>query len=248
MMKIFQALGEKTYWLADFAGTCRTTRQRNHNKMIFMKANIPTSIEGVPEVEDGGGFDETPVLRGFLVYEDLDTGLRIKRAIEHVMSHLEPKVEIDLNAWRFDLLGEPRLRMQAAKETVRCDIFMLSAHGKSQLPPETNSCLMQWLEQRMHDRPRALVVSLDSDAKGSEQGREILTRLRSTSGQSGVEMFAHFDSIPNADSELTMERIWQRENATTEVLENILHKSVQPPRCGASERNGSRAADGKQSP
>ena len=186
------------------------------------------------ETEDAAAVDDGPRLHALLVYEDFHTGLRIKQAFDHVVSHLEPKEEFHVNAWRFSLLCEPVLRSRAASEAAESDIVLLSAHGKSQLPAEIKSCLCQWLDQK-DDRPHALVVSLDADAKQSGEADETLAYLRSMAEQAGLDMFTHFGNAAHSEFDLTIESIRQRADITPGLLESILHRSVPPPRWGINE-------------
>src|SRR5438552_2445239 len=73
-------------------------------------------------------------LQVFLVYEDLETGLRAKEAFDHALLPLNREVETDLNMANFRLLGEPAFREEVARQIEEAGIVLLSAHGYAQPP------------------------------------------------------------------------------------------------------------------
>lgn len=48
-------------------------------------------------------------------------------------------------------------------------------------------------------------------------------------------LFIDFGSAPGSESELTIESIQERADATSEVLKRIMQRSVQPQRWGINE-------------
>jgi hypothetical protein len=107
---------------------------------------------------------------------------------------------------------------------------MLSAHGKAQLPEDIKACFRQWLGRKCDDRPHALVVSLDSDAKQSAEAAETLADLRSLAEKTGLDLFTHFGQAPRSETEWILKSIRQGVNTTSEVLESILHNPTPPSR------------------
>src|ERR1043166_5679342 len=88
---------------------------------------------------------ETPTLRVQMVYEDAETGLRAKRALESLAGHLELDADFNIGLSRFDLLREKAFRELAAREAEGADILLLSAHGNETLPPGVLAWLEEWL-------------------------------------------------------------------------------------------------------
>src|SRR2546428_13991075 len=93
---------------------------------------------------DGAASSEGPLrLEVLLIYEDLRTALRAKQTFDHAVRQLGLEADIHVNAWRFDLLRDPEMREEAAREAGTAALVLLSAHGRDELPAEVTS----WFKQ-----------------------------------------------------------------------------------------------------
>ena len=156
-----------------------------------------------------------------VVYEDKRTGLRAKRVVDRLREQLGQTVELQVSLWRFDVLKDPVLHEQAAEEAAGADILVLSARASEKLPEAVSLWLERWLSQSS-DEPPALVVSLDSSAKGSAAAERLLTALKRAALPGGVEVFCHFGGGPRTDDDLTFKGIQWRAETTTAVLAETL--------------------------
>ena len=167
--------------------------------------------------------DETPTLRVQLVYEDSQTGLRAKEALESLADHLNLEADFYIGLSRFDLLREHEFRELAAREAEGANILLLSAHGQDALPPGVLSWLEQWLARNAGE-PRALVVSLDPGSEGSPAAGQILASLESAAQPAGVYVFPHLGQVTEPDSQTTIEDIRYRAETQTGLLDEALHR------------------------
>jgi hypothetical protein len=162
-------------------------------------------------------------LDALVVYEDFATGLRAKHALDHAVQLLESAADVQVNLWRFDLLGEPGLRQRAAQEAAGADLVFLSAHGQSGLPRTVN----QWFQDcfaRRGSEPCALAVSLDAGAKDTPSVSRLLEVLGAAARLAGVDMFVQFGE-PQEELESAIEGIRQCAETTTMILEEFLHRA-----------------------
>jgi len=172
-----------------------------------------------------GAFGEGPLrLEVLLIYEDLRTALRAKQTFEHVVRQVGLEADIHVNAWRFDLLRDPQMREEAAREAGAATLVLLSAHGRGELPAEVSSWFKQWLATK-GDEPCALVVSLDSNARASvATANPMLSSLQTAAAPAGVEVFPHFGEASQAEWELSTRRIHGR----TEIKSRLDLHRVEP--------------------
>jgi hypothetical protein len=124
------------------------------------------------------------------IYEDLGTGLRARQVFDQVASALKPEVDFQAKLWRFDLLRDPAMRDLVADEAASAGIVILSAHGQSELPVAISLWMKRWLA-RKGTEPATLVISLDPEARDSEQAKGLVEALRADAEPAGVNVFVH---------------------------------------------------------
>ncbi len=130
----------------------------------------------------------TDLLNVLLVYEDLSTGLRARRAFEATVRQPELETDFNVDLWRFDLFQEPALRRLAANEAAKADIVFLSAHGHGDLAGAVDLWLRQWLERRGAE-PCALVVLLDDRAGDDAAANQAMQELEAKAAARGAQVF-----------------------------------------------------------
>lgn len=130
-------------------------------------------------------------LEWFLAYEDGPTAERAKHAVETVLSMPEVNIQPHLHLWRLDVLSDPKLSEPAAREATAADIVVVAIHGRSRIPAQSETRLKQWIGDKPA-KPRALVISLDSEAKPQAVTNSTLAELRAAATRNGVTVLLHF--------------------------------------------------------
>ena len=130
-------------------------------------------------------------LRVQLLYEDAETGLRARHALDSLGPTLKQQADLEVDVWRFDALNDPGLRELACCELAEADILFLAAHGQAELPVQVRRHLEHWFAA-LPPEPRALVVSLDAVHKGSAMASRMLASLRDWATLAEVEVISHF--------------------------------------------------------
>ena len=129
-----------------------------------------------------GDFGQSSLrLDALLIYEDRSTGLRARRAFQHVLEQLGVEVDFTVELWRFELLSEPTVRNWVLNKTVEVDIIFVAAHGQRELPEAVLTLLKQWFTRKSDD-PRALAVSLDSSVRETASTNQLLASLQAAAG------------------------------------------------------------------
>jgi len=188
----------------------------------------------LPAADMGMAGDSAP-LECFLAYEDLLTGLRAKRVLDHVLESTGDRLAHHLQLLRFDLLQYPELHYWAAREAGLSDVVILSTHGARELPEGVKNWLELWL-CRKSDRPAALVASLDEGICGHAQESPTVGHLRRLAARSGLALFTHYGGMSAATVRLTVRCIRKRLSRVSRTGENrFLEPRLDGPRWGINE-------------
>ena len=131
-----------------------------------------------------------------MVYEDLETGVRARQALDEALHRLAADADVHVRMWRFDLLGEPVSQQQAVNEASEGRIVFVSAHGSEEPPAGVRSWFEQWLSSKS-DEPCALVVSTDTAAANTPAANQMTETLGTAARLAGVAVFLHFGEAQN---------------------------------------------------
>jgi len=159
-------------------------------------------------------------LDAMLIYEDLSTGMRAKRVLEHAAHQFPMAPNFNLAIWRFDVLREPRWRNTALNEASAAVIGVVSAHGQQDLPKVAKGWLKQWLK-RKGDESRALIVSFDDTSRDSASAAQTISWLQQEAQARDVAVLPHFGDTPRWQGGLAMDGGENSASAKTAVLADI---------------------------
>jgi hypothetical protein len=177
-------------------------------------------------------------LDAMLIYEDLSTGLRAKRVLEHAARRFPMAPNFNLAIWRFDVLREPRWRNTALNEASEAIICVVSAHGQQDLPKVAKGWLKQWLKQwlkRKADESRALIVSFDDTSRDSASAAQTISWLQQEARARDVAVLPHFGHTPRWEGGLAMDGVGNSASTKTAVLADIRHWAKQHSDWGINE-------------
>ncbi|SPE52716.1 hypothetical protein SBV1_1580012 [Verrucomicrobia bacterium] len=184
-------------------------------------ADVSTPPLNDPRVQASS--TDTATLYVQLVYEDAQTGLRARYALDRLADALKLEADFHVELLRFNLLSDPALREAALEQAARADILLVSAHGWGGLPATVSLWLKEWLASDP-GRPRALVLSLDVDAGNSAAASRLLESFQAVAASAGVEVFPHFSDALGTDRTLTIESLQHRAEAKTSLLDETMRR------------------------
>jgi hypothetical protein len=186
--------------------------------------------------DDDATFDEfQPHLELLLVYEDVPTALRAKRAVDHVLNGMEARVHQHIFAWKLDLLHQTEFFYgQAINDALAADIVVFSTHGNNGVPLEAMSRLMQWVGLK-RATPCALIISVDSGVNPSAEESPELAALCTSARRNNLTVICHagepFDSTLSAALTQTPSSI----EPQLHMLSSTSQVSLRPVSCGINE-------------
>lgn len=138
------------------------------------------------------------LLKIILVHENLIAGIAALAVLRRLVAQLEAELEIksgawhvDSNVWKFEMLRDPELRVQAAAEAAEADMIIISV-GNAGLP----ASVRDWLESALpmkDGRPAALVALLDRGNAASGEPPRSGAYLRRLAERYGLDFFCNSD-------------------------------------------------------
>ncbi len=188
-------------------------------------------------LEEDTSFDPTPAeteqqaLRVVIVYNDLAAGKHAMQVMVDVWKELAADIEFKPLPWRFDLLSDEDWHEVAALDAVRSDILIISTSSAHPLPPTVG----RWVEDvisRKHGRASAVVALFGPEECPDDGASPRLQAIQSAAQRAGLDFFA---PVPRHELDRALDRIHQRAERITPVLEHILHDYEPARRWGINE-------------
>ncbi len=165
-----------------------------------------------------------------VAFEDFETGARAKSALDRVKDQLGMEAEMNLKLWKFGWLREPGVQRQAACDASEAVLIILSSHGRGEWPAPVKEWMATWHERRT-DEPRALVALLDCEAGQEEATHPMLSYLQEIARRARLELFFRFFEPPPVALDSIFQKIWDRTEKSSVVLDEILEQPF-PAACG----------------
>jgi hypothetical protein len=165
-----------------------------------------------------------------IIYEDFATGIRAKEWLDRLRRQMDQDIEFEVELWRFDLLPASSFREDAATDAAAADMIILSAHRSDDLPASVRAWMNRWLSLK-DDRSTAFVLLLDESGRNSP----LLADLQSVAQKAGLALFYQFCGTRRFDAGLNIDRLTERAERSSVVLEEILRQSHLPVRWGIND-------------
>jgi hypothetical protein len=181
--------------------------------------------------------DDAQVTAGMavsIVYEDFATGMRAKEWLDRLCRQMDQEMEFKMELWRFDLLPASSFREEAAAHAAAADMIILSAHRSDELPASVKAWMNRWLSLK-DDHSTAFVLLLDGSETPLTRNSPLLADLQSVAQKAGLALFYQFCGTRRFDAELDIERIAERAERSSVLLEEMLHRNHCPVRWGIND-------------
>lgn len=140
---------------------------------------------------DGISFPPESRIEVSLAYQDLRTGLRARRFLDHVLDHCQMQVDFGLTPWNLALFHHPEIREQAVLNACEANLVLLSLRGENGFEPDTENWLNEWIARR-DDEECALAVLIHSDLQGLHSIGQTLFWLQQITRPTLVRLFVGF--------------------------------------------------------
>ena len=169
-------------------------------------------------------YDAKPQFNVVIAYEDFAAGLHAQETCDFLARNLERELTLDSQMWKFDVLGNPKLREMATRDAAEADLIMISTHGDGDLPQEVKDWIDEWTGQL--SSAIALVKLTDRNPCCHPDDDVIRSYLQSVAQRAGMDFFAQPDDWPDRGEDFSLEQISQRTHATSTLMAGFLTQNT----------------------
>ena len=173
-------------------------------------------------------------LRVVLLYENRAAGQRAMRLLDWLDERIGEQMELQPQLWRFDLLKDPEWRALAQADAANAQLIVVATCSDADLPGAVKSWLTDWAARSIPGE--AALVALLSSHRPRAGGESSAYRfLQTTAREAGQAFFAQELRGPSLSTEINLEAIRRRAEATSSVLLGILERDRPLSRWGLNE-------------
>src|SRR4051794_10180347 len=162
-----------------------------------------------------------PIFNVVIAYEDFAAGKHAKETYDYLVHHLGREFEFENQMWKFDVLGNPKMKEMAVKDAATADLIIISTHGVGDLPREVKSWIDHWVEHK--GSAMALVTLVDRPPGENGEVPPIRTYLQRVARKAKMDFFAQPDDWPDKDEDFSMQQISERAQRTSTLMADFLH-------------------------
>lgn len=158
----------------------------------------------------------------FVLYENLPSGLRAQALLDRLGRQCASDgMLFNRNWWKFNLLGKPLLREQAAIEAAAADIILVSMDKQMNFPEEVQDWLNRWAD-RKEPRAYALGLMLDPAQFSLEDFHPVIAHLRKFADGANADFFCCPSDTNAVTAQAAFHNLQERANFVSCVLDEIL--------------------------
>ena len=181
--------------------------------------------------------DTKAAISVLMAYEDLADGQRAMKTYNGLVGELGRACEFNYELWKFEALQIPELQTVAAAQAREADMVIIATHSPT-LSRSVKSWIASWSTGPGPGpgRPRALVALITTSGEWHPGSIPAFTDLADAAAVAGLEFFSHFEEAPSPVAPAqTFNRLRERAEATSTVLERILNRSRPASHWGINE-------------
>jgi hypothetical protein len=183
---------------------------------------METSLSRV-QAQPSFELENQPTFNVVTVYEDFAAGKHAKETYDYLVHQLGRDYEFTNQMWKFDVLGNAKMREMAAKDATEADLIIISSHGIGELSEEVKAWVEQWVERRTS--AMALVALVDRPAGGEIGGPDSISAyLQRAAHSAQIEFFTQQHDWPEREDDFSVQQIAERAERTSNVMADFIHQ------------------------
>lgn len=169
-----------------------------------------------PEVSANG------TLRAVIAYDDVIAGKHAMQLLQGMTRSLDGAGEIQVLPWSFNLLADEEWQPLAMNDAEKADLLIIAMSGLRTCAP----AVLCWLETaigRMHENDAAIISLGSLEQSQQSSGLALQKAIQTVAQKAGL---AYFSTIIQFNHEDICQRMQQRADMVTPVLDKILHQQT----------------------
>jgi hypothetical protein len=168
--------------------------------------------------------EEKPMFTVLVIYEDFAAGKHAKETCDFLASRLGREFEFKNLMWKFEVLGNPKMKEMAANDALEADLIIVSTHGIGELPEGVKSWMDLWIEHP--GNAMALVMLVDRPKSVLDDHAFIRSSLQAAADKAGIEFFAQPDDWPDDENDFSLQQISERARKTSTVVVDLVYHNA----------------------
>ena len=167
--------------------------------------------------------ENQPTFNVVIVYEDFAAGKHAKETYDYLVHQLGNHYEFTNQMWKFDVLGNLKMKEMAVKDAVSADLIIISTHGIGDLPQAVKSWIEQWSAQKGH--AMALVTLVDRPAVLAEDTfgvASLRSYLQTAARRAHIDFFAQPTDWPEREEDFSIQQISERAERTSNIMADFI--------------------------
>lgn len=166
-----------------------------------------------------------------IAYEDFATGKHAQETYDFLINQLGREYIFTNQMWKFDILGNAKMREMAVKDAMAADLIIVSTHGDD-LPSEVKAWVNRWASEKGH---AMALVNLIDHPHGSESDCATLKNyLEEVARKSHMDFFSQPDEWPDKE-DFSMHFSSDMAHRTSTLMADFIHHHSTAPRWGINE-------------
>ncbi len=165
--------------------------------------------------------DIRPTFNVVIAYEDFAAGKHAQETYDYLINQLGHDFHFNNQMWKFDILGNSKMRELAVKDAATSDLIIVSTHGVGELPAGVKSWIEAWVADKGH--AMALVTLVDRPKDLFNEEVSIRSYLQDAAKRAKVDFFAQPDDWPDREEDFSLEQIADRAQKTSVIMADFIH-------------------------
>jgi hypothetical protein len=178
-----------------------------------------------------------PFFNVVIVYEDFAAGKHAQETYDFLVSQLGRDYIFSNQMWKFDVLGNAKMREMAVKDAEAADLIIISTHGTSELPVEVKSWIDRWTSEKGH--AMALVNLVDCQEGRETDSAELKEYLQNVAKRAKMDFFSQPNDWPDKETPSSSRHSSEMAQRTSNLMADLIHHSqhhfTPTPRWGINE-------------
>ncbi|MDB6124252.1 MAG: hypothetical protein JWQ71_3245 [Pedosphaera sp.] len=179
--------------------------------------------------------ESKPTFNVVIAYEDFAAGKHAKETYDFLVHQLGKDYEFTNQMWKFDILGNAKMREMAVKDAEEADLIIISTHGTGELPTEAKSWIDQWVAHKGHAMALVNLVDRPSGAEG--EVAPLKSYLQNVAKKAHIDFFSQPNEWPDREDEFSTRYTSDLAQRTSTMMASFIHHShtTPTPRWGINE-------------
>ena len=156
-----------------------------------------------------------------IAYEDFAAGIHAKETYDYLAGQLGREYQFNNQMWKFDILGNTKMREMAVTDAEVADLIIISTHGTGELPAPARSWIDEWVKHKGH--AMALVNLVDQPSVETAEPAPLKSYLQSVAAKAKMDFFSQPNEWPDRDEEYS--RLYSSDLAqrTSTLVVDFIH-------------------------